>query len=57
MGQSLSEWFIGDRPAIQATGLVKRFGSVTALDGLDLEVGHQEAVSYTHLTLPTILLV
>ena len=42
MGQSLSEWVVGDRPAIQATGLVKRFGSVTALDGLDLEVGHQE---------------
>jgi ABC-2 type transport system ATP-binding protein len=29
-----------DSPAIEAVGLVKHYGSVKALDGLDLEVGH-----------------
>ncbi|HEX2064564.1 MAG TPA: ATP-binding cassette domain-containing protein [Acidimicrobiales bacterium] len=29
---------MGDRPVILAEGLVKRFGTVTALDGVDLEV-------------------
>ena len=31
--------------------------SVRILDGIDLAINRSEAVSYTHLTLPTILLV
>ena len=39
--------------AIEIRALRKSFGRTAALDGLDLEVRTGEAVSYTHLTLPT----
>jgi ABC-2 type transport system ATP-binding protein len=32
----------GERPAIHCAGLVRRFGEVTAVDGVDLEVAHGE---------------
>jgi ABC-2 type transport system ATP-binding protein len=40
----LSTTFPSDRPAIEVSGLVKRFGAVVALDGLDLSAAHGEVV-------------
>ena len=36
----------GTPPAIRATGLVKRFGKQTAVDGVDLEVAQGEVVAF-----------
>ena len=40
-------------PILQAKGLMKRYGTVVAMNGADFDLYPNEAVSYTHLTLPT----
>jgi ABC-2 type transport system ATP-binding protein len=42
MSKSLSDLARGEGPIISASGIVKRFGSTTALDGLDLSVREHE---------------
>ena len=42
---------------IKIENLHKSFGKNEVLKGINLEIKRGEAVSYTHLTLPTILLV
>lgn len=42
MSKSLSVTATGEAPMISASGIVKRFGSTTALDGLDLSVREHE---------------
>ena len=34
-----------DRPIVQMRGIVKRFGSTTVLDGIDLDVAEGEVVT------------
>ena len=41
--------------AIEFQNVVKRYGKVEALRGVSFSVDNGETVSYTHLTLPTIL--
>ncbi len=37
------------RPAVEAAGLVRTFGDVMAVDGIDLSVAPGEVLSLTHI--------
>ena len=44
---------MGESVILSIKDLYKSFGGVAATNGLTLDVLEREAVSYTHLTLPT----